>query len=178
MAEAARSSRRQAMNLMMPKPTDLWRARIHRSFQAGIWLKGINGGLELLAGSLLLLSSRSAILHFVMYLTQQEILEDPRDRLSNFLIQSAEHLSIDATRFAALYLVLHGSIKIGLVAGLLRKHPRSFPVALVALTIMVSYQSHRWLLSRSLPLGMLTIVDIVVIALIWVEWRQMGQREV
>jgi uncharacterized membrane protein len=177
MAKAPRSSRKQPKSVTKPKPTDRWRAGIHRSFQAGIWLKGLNGGLELLAGSLLLFSSRSAILRFVMYLTQQEILEDPRDRLSNFLIQSAEHLSINATHFAAVYLVVHGSIKIGLVVGLLREHRRSFPVALVALTIMVSYQIHRWLLSRSLPLGMLTIVDMAVIALIWVEWRHLGHRE-
>ena len=97
---------------------------LHRSFRAGIWLKGLNGATELVGGLVLLIGGRPAIQDIVLRLTQQEILEDPRDPVANLLVHAASGLSIETARFAAFYLLVHGAIKVGLVAGLLRRRRR------------------------------------------------------
>ena len=62
---------------------------------------------------------------------------------------------------------------VGLVAGLLRRRRRAFPIALVALGAMVAYQLFRWWLTRSLPLGLLTAFDLAILWLIRAEWHHL-----
>ncbi len=153
---------------MKPDRTSIY----HRLFDVGIILKGIDGVLELLGGAALLWSTQPMILGVVSWLTQQELLEDPGDFVANHLVHVARQLSVGTLHFAGIYLLAHGVIKIGLVAGLLRGARWSYPAATVFLTALIGYQCYRLAHTASISLTLLTVLDSVIVLLIVREWRQ------
>ncbi|MGH8142169.1 MAG: DUF2127 domain-containing protein [Steroidobacteraceae bacterium] len=82
-----------------------WRERL---FLLGVWLKGIDGGLELLCGLALLTVKPVFVLRTVQFLTQDEIVEDPHDLVANYLLRAAARLSVGTQHFMVLYLLIHG----------------------------------------------------------------------
>jgi uncharacterized membrane protein len=154
-----------------------WSAIYHRAFDIGIILKGFDGLLELIGGIALLLTNQPAIRSVVAWLTHKELIEDPGDVVANFLVHMAQQLSMGTQHFAGVYLLAHGVIKMGLVAGLLRGLRWSYPAAVAFLTIFIGYQCYRLLHTPSISLGLLTVLDVAVVLLIVREWRRcVGER--
>lgn len=145
--------------------------RFRWAFDIGVWLKGVDGALEVLAGALLLLVSKDQIVHAVRWLIGTDLIEDPNGFIANHMRHAAANLSVHAHYFAGLYLAGHGVIKIGLVIGLLRDKRWSYPAAVVFLLLFIGYQAYRLTQAPTLLLGALTVVDTVVIMLIIREWR-------
>ncbi|HKK27424.1 MAG TPA: DUF2127 domain-containing protein [Gemmatimonadota bacterium] len=150
--------------------------RLHRLFRIGTWLKGLDGLLELAGGTALLVLSRGQILRAAVFVTRRELSEDPGDPVANAILAAARHLAVDVRHFAAAYLLVHGAVKLVLVAGLLAERRRAFPVALAVLGAFVAYQVYRTFASGSLVLAGLTLVDIGIIALVAREWRVLERR--
>lgn len=149
-----------------------WGAIYHRAFDIGIILKGLDGLVEVIGGITLLVTNQPAIRSAVAWLTHKELIEDPNDVVANHLVHMARQLSVDTQHFAGIYLLAHGVIKIGLVAGLLRGLRWSYPVAAVILTAFIGYQAYRLLHTHSISLGLLTALDVAVVLLIIREWRR------
>jgi hypothetical protein len=61
---------------------------LHRIFELGVLAKGIDGGLELIGGLLLLVLSPAAIRGTVLILVQGELKEDPTDLVANLLLHT------------------------------------------------------------------------------------------
>ena len=144
---------------------------LHRLFDLGVLIKGIDGALELAGCVLLLLVNPLTLNAMIVFLTAHEISEDPADLVANLLRNSVRHLSLNTTLFAGVYLLAHGLAKLLLVVGLLRGRRWAYPAALWFLAAFVLYQCYRILLTQSLPLTALTAFDIVVMSLIWREYR-------
>ncbi len=144
---------------------------LHRLFSIGVVLKGIDGALEVIGGALLLAVSHPALNRLVMALTRQEISEDPRDLVANALRATVAHLSVGTQTFSSLYLLVHGAIKIVLVVGLLRRKLWAYPTALSLLSLFVLYQGYRVTYSHSPTLLVLTAIDLVILYLVWREYR-------
>lgn len=68
-----------------------------------------------------------------------------------------------------------GLTKPTLVAGLLRGKLWAYPAALWFLTVFVLYQTYRIFLTYSVALAGLTAFDLVVMFLIWHEYRLRAQ---
>jgi uncharacterized membrane protein len=148
----------------------------HRAFDIGVILKGVDGLLEFIGGTALLVTSQPAIRHVVTFLTHEELIEDPHDFFANLLVRLSQHLSIHTQHFAGFYLLGHGLIKIGLAIGLLRGALWSYPAALAFLTAFVFYQLYRITCSHSILLSLITVFDLIIIGLIWNEWRNVKGR--
>lgn len=143
----------------------------HRFFRLGVWVKGLDGILEVIGGTLFLLASRSQLSQWVVALTQHELNEDPRDVIANLLRQGVTHLSHNTKLFGSIYLLVHGCIKIVLVAGLLRNEYMVYPIALIVLSGFILYQIYRLSIGFTLGLGLLTVLDVIIVLLIWNEYR-------
>jgi uncharacterized membrane protein len=154
-----------------------WANGWHRAFKVGIVIKGLDGLLELVGGSALVLTSRPAIRRAVMLLTRQELIEDPHDVVANYLLHMTQHVSLGTRHFAGIYLLTHGLVKIAMVTGLLRGLRWSYPVAAMLMTAFVGYQGYRLFHQPSLLLGLLTIVDGAILCLIVREWRHLPAKE-
>jgi len=146
-------------------------ATLRRLFHIGLWLKAAHSVIEIVGGLLLYLVTDETIRHFAQALTSHELLEDPRDVVANYIVRSTESFSGGARHAAALYLFSHGVIKLFLVAMVLRGYHWAYPAFMIALTLLIAYQSYRIALTGSPWLIMLTVFDLVVLWLTWHEWR-------
>lgn len=95
----------------------------------------------------------------------------PHGVISAYVLHATANLSASTQHFASAYLLVHGAIKVGLVAGLLRGWRAAYPVALLLLTAFIGYQCYRLFRYHSAALGVFTAIDIAIVLLIWHEWR-------
>ncbi len=144
---------------------------MHRLFQISLLLKAAHSLLEIIGGVLLAVVPQEAILRIANLLTQEELLEDPRDVIANYILRSARSLSIDQKSAAALFLLSHGIVKLFLIVAVLRNKPWAYPAFMTALGLLISYQSYKLLHVFSLGLTALTILDGIVLVLAWHEYR-------
>ncbi len=152
---------------------------LHRLFEVGITIKGIDGVLEILGGALFLFVHPRTLNSIVIFLTAHELSEDHRDVIAIWLRRAVENLSSDTKLFASVYLLIHGLIKVLLVAGLLRGMLWAFPTALGVLGAFILYQLYRFTHTHSLALLAFTVIDIAIVFLVWREYearRRSGER--
>jgi len=145
---------------------------LDRIFEIGIILKGLDGVLETIGGLLLLALTPATINHLVSRLTQHELSEDPNDFIASHLLGYANGLTGSAVTFAALYLLVHGIVKIVLIAALLRNQIWAYPWMIGFLLLFIGYQLYRLVLSPTFGLSALTIFDAVIVWLTWREWSR------
>lgn len=147
---------------------------LHRTFEIGMVLKGLDGVLEVAGGILLLVLSPHVIEHIIRGLTQGELSEDPHDLVARYLLHTAGHLSHGATLFGAIYLLSHGIAKVVLVGLVLRDKLWAYPWMIALLVAFIAYQLYRITAVRfSAGLAALTVFDI---ALVWLTWREYQAR--
>lgn len=146
-------------------------ARVRRVFQIGLYLKAAHSVLEILGGLALAVVNQEEILRLAHRLTRAEIFEDPRDWIANYILQSAQNLSVDKKFAAALFLLSHGIIKLFLIVAVLRRKHWAYPAFMIALGLLIAYQSYRLSHIFSPGLFALTILDAIVLVLAWHEYR-------
>src|SRR5437773_5574389 len=150
------------------KSTDL----LYRTFEVGIILKGLDGGLEVIGGLLLLVVSPATIDRVVTSLTQHELSEDPHDFLATHLLKTAHGLTGSAVLFGAVYLLAHGLVKVILVGALLKNQLWAYPWTIAFLGVFIVYQLYRLSLQPSVGLTALTIFDAGIAWLTYREYRK------
>jgi uncharacterized membrane protein len=154
---------------------DVERKIEHTLFLLSVWSKGVAGLAETIGGLLLLFIPQAGLNALIIFLTAPELAEDPTDRIATFLQRMVQGLAADTKLFTSGYLIVHGVIKVFLVAGLLGRRLWSYPVSLWFLALFIAYQSYRFLFTHSLWLIILTIVDLIVALLIWREYQTRKQ---
>jgi uncharacterized membrane protein len=149
---------------------------LDRTFRISLILKGADGILELVGGVLALFISPSHLNDIVRALTQHELSEDPHDFIATHLVSFAESLTVSADLFAAIYLLLHGAVKIVLVFAVLRDKLWAFPWMIGFLLVFIAYQAYELVINFSIWLLLLTVFDAFVTLLTVVEYRKRRAR--
>lgn len=149
---------------------------VHVSFELGLLIKGIDGILEIVGGFLLLYLNPSRMSHLIVFLTQHELSEDPKDFVANALIHFSNGFSIRTQAFGVLYLISHGVIKCILIALLWRKKLWAYPLTIVSLVLFIAYQIYRYSIHASASLLLLTVFDAIMIALTFIEYKRMKKE--
>jgi len=142
-------------------------------FRISVIVKAIDGVLEVIGGTLLFFLSPTQIHGMVRTLTQHELSEDPRDAIARYLMHSTGHLAAGTKVFAAAYLLWHGVVKLVLISGLLLKRRLAYPAAIAAFGLFLVYQLYRYSHTASPELLALSILDVVVIVLTYLEYRRL-----
>jgi len=145
-------------------------------FRVSVFLKGLDGTLEIAGGIALWAVNPGWIVRVVGLLTQDEIVEDPHDLVANYLRHAAHHLSVASGHFMAIYLLGHGLVKIFVVVALLRNKLWAYPVAISVFGGFVVYEVYRFALTYSVGLIVLAAIDLIVIWFIWLEYRTVRRR--
>lgn len=148
----------------------------HISFEIGLIIKGVDGLLEILGGFLLLYLNPNRMGNLVIFLTQHELSEDPKDLIANILIRFSHSFSISTQAFWAFYLVSHGVIKCVLILLLWRKKLWAYPLTIASLLLFIVYQIYRYIVHASVSLLLLSIFDIVMIVLTFIEFKKRKER--
>jgi uncharacterized membrane protein len=145
--------------------------KIHRAFEISLSLKGLFALGEIIGGIVAFFVTKEFLLRTVSVLTQEELSEDPRDLLADYLLHSAQNLSLGTQLFVASYLLSHGSIKLWLIIGLLRQKLWYYPTAIIVFGLFIIYQLYRFSFTHSVWLLLTTVIDVMVIALTWHEYK-------
>jgi uncharacterized membrane protein len=146
---------------------------LHKAFEIGILLKALNGLLEIGGGILLFWMNPATLNKIVILLTQSELSEDPKDIIANFLLKTASEFSVSTQLFGIVYLLSHGIIKIFLVTSLWQRRLWAYPAAIVFFTAFCIYQMYRYYFTHSTWLIFLTVLDLFVIVLTWIEYHRL-----
>jgi uncharacterized membrane protein len=145
---------------------------LDRAFVVGIVGKGLNGVVELIGGLLLLFLTPAQIQHVAVSWTHGELSEDPHDVIATYLLHTANGLTGPAVLFGAIYMLLHGTVKVVLVTALLLNKLWAYPWMIGVLLVFIGYQLYRIVLDPTAGLIGLTVFDVVIVALTWREYRQ------
>ena len=140
-------------------------------YEVSLILKAIQAFLEVIAGILLYIISANSLTTFILKIAHGELAEMPNDFMSHFLIKNADQLFITGKLFIVFYLLSHGVIKLIIIVGLFLKKRWAYPAAIIGLGGLILYQIYRFLINYSIFLLIITIMDIVILWLIWHEQR-------
>ena len=146
---------------------------LHRFFELGILIKGVDGGLELIGGLLLIFLSSVAINRVVSFFVQGELKEDPTDLVANLLLHTTRS-AIEVKVPASLFLIVHGIAKLALVAGLATNRLWSYPAAILVFAGFTIYQLYQLSQQYSVFLKTVTVLDVIVVLLVIAEYRHMS----
>lgn len=140
-------------------------------------LQGIYGVGEVLAGVFLGIVSPAALQQWATVLTQQRLTQDPDDALSLGLVHLAGNLTASTMTFAAVYLIVHGVVKIGLLLAVVTKRYRVYPCAIGILLAFIGYQTYELFVHYTLGLLLLTLFDAIIVVLTIREYHHRPGRE-
>ena len=155
--------------------TGLW----HKLFNATLAVKGTFATTEAMVGFSLWLGANFAaapklpVEGSIEWLNLHEITQDPQDPMVQWTAQQAENLSVAPDNFYAVYLIVHGLLKLVMVILLARRVTWAYPAAMVVLAIFVVFQLHGWTQGHSPFLLMLSGFDLFMIYLVWREYRML-----
>jgi len=149
---------------------------LDRSFRVSITLKGLHALLETIGGIALLMVDPRMVNRLVLTVLHQELSEDPRDFIATHLFRAYQSFASDGKHFASLYLLSHGAVKLVLVVALFRNKLWAYPSMIIMLAAFVCYQLYRFALTHSLVMILLTLFDLVVILLTWLEYGKQRSR--
>jgi uncharacterized membrane protein len=146
---------------------------LQRSFRIGIVLKGLHALLESSLGITLFLIPRRAINNVVWRIGRLDLLSrNPHDVIGSHLRHFGDSLAGSGRHFAAIYLMSHGLVKLVLVVELLRNRLWAYPLLIAVLALFIGYQSYRYAVTHSAIMALLTIFDLAVVVLAWMEYRE------
>ena len=141
-------------------------------FDLALLLKAINGALEILGAVLILLVPPAFILKIVEFTTGGEITQDPGDVIANTILSAAQAFTVHTHYLLALYLVLHGAIKVVLVMGIFAGKRIAYPLFMAALALFGAYEAYRGFVLGDLFLQALAVFDFSVLILTSYEYRR------
>ena len=144
----------------------------HLLFLAAVFFKGLDGILELCGGILLLFLSNTSLIKYVNFIFNHLLTGKETDPVFMYL-SNYTHVSHNTQLFAGAYLLGHGIIKIIIVIGLLLRKLMIYPVAVLILICFILYQLYRFAHTHSILLFFLTMLDIVLIFLIYEEYKRL-----
>ena|SRR5947209_8401103 len=145
--------------------------RIHQLFVVSVTLKGLHALLEVAGGLALYFVSTATIVNAIDRWSYDAISENKHDWIATRLLHFSGHFSVAEHNFYAFYLLSHGLIKGGLVAGLLKEKLWAYPASIAVFTLFIAYQLYRYSFTHDTGLILLSIFDLFVIALAVHEYR-------
>ena len=144
-----------------------------RTFRGSIALKGLHAIFETIVGTVLFVMPRSAINNVVWRIGRLDLISrNPHDLIGSPLRHLGDSLAGGGRHFAAIYLLSHGLVKLILVIELFRNRLWAYPLMVVMLSAFIAYQCYRYSITHSPLMMLLTIFDLGVLALTWIEYRE------
>jgi uncharacterized membrane protein len=150
------------------KPANL----LDKTYEIGIIIKGVDGVLELIGGVLVLSLSPATINGITRFLIEHPLQANQHGLIATHVSKAGAHLAAGHNLFAAAFLLTHGIVKVVLVTCLLLNKMWAYPWALAALSLFLVYQFYVLITKPTFGMVFLTILDIIIIGLVYREWQQ------
>lgn len=141
-------------------------------FDIALVLKAINGALEVIGAAFILLVRPGFVLRIADLVTGGELSSDPNDFVAQAIRNAAHSFAVHTHYFIALYLAVHGFVKLVLVAGIFAGKRIAYPIFMVALGIFGAYEVYRGVARSEFLLFALALFDFTLILLTAHEYRR------
>ena len=145
---------------------------LDKTYEIGILIKGIDGVLELIGGVLVLVINPHTITGITNFLTQDALDSNPHNFIAVHIAKTGHDLANGHNIFAAAFLLTHGLVKVVLVTCLLLNKLWAYPWAIGVLGLFMVYQVYLLITRPTFGMAFLTVLDIIIIGLIYREWQQ------
>jgi uncharacterized membrane protein len=146
-------------------------AYMHLAYLVAISIKGIDGLIETVAGLIVALLNSREVYHFAVWATAPELAKHPGSHAIHAIRHGAYNFAHSSHKFAIIYLLAHGILKVGLVVNLFIEHMWIFPVSAVVLLGFISFMGVKLTMHWSPWLFAFAVFDTVTLALVLNEWR-------
>jgi uncharacterized membrane protein len=153
---------------MTPVPKE---RAFHDGFLVGIWFKAAVGALQAIAGIAVLAINQQTLAAWVARWTTPELIEEPGSHIAAWANSSVADLGAGSRTFVTIYLISHGVIKLGLIWAMLRGKMWAYPWSMWVIGGFIAYQLYRLAFTHSMTLIVLSVLDAIVVYLIWHEYR-------
>jgi uncharacterized membrane protein len=134
-------------------------------FQISLIIKEIDAIIEMLGGVLVWFTSKAVLVNFILDTFQNTLTDNPKDFVSNFIVNSASDFSVSSQYFLGAYLFLHGIIKIFLIINLFNKKLWAYPATIIVFSLFIAYQLYIFNISHSMWTLSFTLFDILIVLL-------------
>ncbi len=146
-------------------------------FDIALIVKAFDGTLEMLGGLAVLFVRPAFIVRVAEFVTGGELATDPGDPIATTIRSLAHSFAVYPHYFLAVYLILHGFIKVLLVLGIFAGKRVAYPLFMAALAIFGAYELYRGLVRNETLLLALAIFDFFLLILTLYEYRRRYPRE-
>jgi uncharacterized membrane protein len=146
-------------------------------FHAGLFIKAINALIEFVCGFLFMILSHDKLKHLIELIALPELSEDPTDIIMNYFITFGQNFSMSSQHSAAIYLLLHGIVKLVVIWLLLKKKLWAYPLSMGLFGLLISYELYSYLQSHSILMLLAIALDIVVIFMIILEYKSLKSEK-
>jgi uncharacterized membrane protein len=145
---------------------------ISKVFEISVFLKGIEGILEIISGALLVYTvETNRLVTIVLKLTEHELSQDPTDFLANKLIEIVNNIN-PGISFGLLYLLVHGIIKTFLSIMLLQRKLWAYPLAIYIFFTLAGLLLFEFFRGSSPLYILLAFFDLVVGILTIMDYKR------
>jgi len=145
---------------------------LHIGFDIGLLLKGLNAAAEIVSGFALMFLSPERMNYLLGLLSGGELSEDPKDLIANYLVALGHNFTADMQSFAVFYMLSHGIVKLTVILLLWKGKLWAYPLSVLVFIVFIAYQLHRYALTHSVFMLLLTLLDIVMIFLTVMEYKR------
>jgi len=144
---------------------------VHIGFEIGLLLKGLFALGEVLCGFGMIFMNPGRVNRLITWATRDELVEDPRDRITNYLISFGHTFTVDLQHFLILYLFFHGAVKLIVILLLWKKKLWAYPLSVAVFVGFIIYQVYKYINAPSVVLLFLTFLDVAMIILTIFEYK-------
>ena len=149
-----------------------------KAYKIGVGIKGLDGLVELIVGVWLIFAPHTP--HRLLQRAANEAAEHD-GTIFHFVEKQVIHLDAQITgkvlAFIIAFLIIHGVVKLVLVYCLFRKIHHVYPYALALLLILFGIQvSPLFRNPGDLALWLFTILDVIIIYLVWGEYQDIKEE--
>lgn len=148
-------------------------AYVHIGFEISLLLKGIAGLFEFLSGLAMLFINPPRLIRMTEYVTSHAFSNNPDSLIASELLSLSHSFSLSSQHFSIFYLASHGIVKCMIVYLLWQKKWWAYPLSIVVLVLFIITQMYRFTFTHSVMLVLLTVLDIVMIVLTYLEYRHL-----
>ena len=150
---------------------------LHYAYLAAILIKGFDGALEALAGTVIAVAGPDRLYEWVIRVTAPEL--TGYHPALHAIRSGATRLAESSHEFVIFYLLVHGTLKLGVVLALLRGGGhRVFPVASLILAGFVAYMGRELAIHWSGWVLSFVLFDLLTLVLVLNEWRNVRAHRI
>ena len=145
-------------------------------FEISLLIKTLNAIADIIGGIILWFTSKVVLVTFILNFFQNDLSDNPKDYISNFIVNFAEALAVCSQYFLSAYLLIHGIVKIFLLICLYKKKLWAYPTSIIVFSLLTIYESYTLYLNHSMWILSFTLLDIILVLLTSHEYGVLRKR--